>query len=98
MSGFYTDEQLKIHRELVKAGLESARQRGVRLGRPRLLSDEQIALGKTMKACGVAVKDICKELGISSSTYRRYLGQTKFRKIRGKSGKELAKTLTGLFS
>ncbi len=63
-----------IIRERVKAGLECARARGVRLGRPSADVDaDQIA---ALRRQGRSFRDIAKELGCSRSTVRRRLAET----------------------
>lgn len=55
-----------------RAGLDAARQRGVRLGAPRKLSKRQCARAARMAAKGRHIDDIAAELGVSRSTlYRR---------------------------
>jgi DNA invertase Pin-like site-specific DNA recombinase len=56
-------------RERVKAGLDHARQRGVRLGRPSAEADpNQIVL---LKQQGLSLKEIADQLHCSRSTVRR---------------------------
>jgi DNA invertase Pin-like site-specific DNA recombinase len=60
-----------IIRERVKAGLERAKARGIRLGRPRvpLAADELV----TLRAHGLSIGEIARRLRCSRSTVRRYL-------------------------
>jgi DNA invertase Pin-like site-specific DNA recombinase len=60
-----------IIRERVKAGLERARARGIRLGRPRVpvVAEELAAL----RAQGLSVGETARRLRCSRSTVRRYL-------------------------
>lgn len=62
-------------RERTKAGLEVARARGKKGGRPKSLSQSKnIALLKQMYADpNYSIDDICKMLSISRSTFYRYL-------------------------
>lgn len=62
-----------IIRERVKAGLERAKARGIRLGRPRVpvVAQELMAL----QAQGLSVGEIARRLRSSPSTVRRYLSQ-----------------------
>lgn len=52
----------------VKAGIEAARKRGVRLGAPRKLTDDQIAVAKVMRAEGKPYRHIAAFLGVSLGT------------------------------
>ncbi|HKX04645.1 MAG TPA: recombinase family protein [Methylomirabilota bacterium] len=60
-----------IIRERVKAGLERAKARGIRLGRPRIpvVADDLVAL----RAQGLSVGEMARRLRCSRSTVRRYL-------------------------
>jgi DNA invertase Pin-like site-specific DNA recombinase len=60
-----------IIRERVKAGLERAKARGIRLGRPRIpvVADDLVAL----RAQGLSVGEMARRLRCSRSTVRRSL-------------------------
>ncbi len=58
-------------RDRVMAGLNRARSEGKRLGRPKTLIDSKRLL--TLKAKGLGVRGIAKELGISKDTVCRLL-------------------------
>jgi len=61
-------------RERTQAGLVAAREKGNIGGRPIITqSDKKVLLTKEMASKGMKVKDICLALGISRSTYYRYL-------------------------
>lgn len=65
----------RLIQERTKAGLAAARARGRCGGRPRLES-EQAKVRAVKKLSGdrsITIDDICKTLGISRSTYYRYL-------------------------
>lgn len=70
-----------IIRERTKAGLEAARARGRKGGRPKGLSKEskdKAMIAETLYRQGeMSISDICKHLGIARSTLYNYL------KIRG---------------
>ena len=57
--------------ERVCAGLQKARENGVRLGRQRVAFDAAKAL--TLKAKGLGVRRIAKQLGVSHGTIHSYL-------------------------
>jgi DNA invertase Pin-like site-specific DNA recombinase len=65
----------RLIQERTKAGLAAARARGRCGGRPRLES-EQAKVRAAKKLSGdrsITIDDICKTLGVSRSTYYRYL-------------------------
>jgi len=63
-----------IIRERVKAGLERAKARGIRLGRPRVpMAAHELV---TLREQGLSVGEIARRLRCSRSTVRRYLSTT----------------------
>jgi DNA invertase Pin-like site-specific DNA recombinase len=55
-----------------RAGLDAAKQRGIKLGAPRKLSNRQCVTAARMAAKGRKINEIAFELGVSRSTlYRR---------------------------
>ena len=66
----------RLIQERTKAGLAVARSRGRCGGRPRLELEEGkvLAAKKLANDKSMSIDDICKTLGISRSTYYRYLG------------------------
>ena len=63
-----------IIRERTVAGLESARSRGRVGGRPRSVSDEDIAAAKALlKDPDITVKKVAERIGCSEATLYRYL-------------------------
>ena len=62
-------------RERTKAGLQAAKRRGVRLGRPPALTPEQLNHAKALYAGGNGMKkaDIARNMGVDYSTLRRAL-------------------------
>ena len=68
----------EIERDLIKertnAGLASAKARGVQLGRPRAMTDSQIAVARSLKAAGeLSSGKIAHHLGVSRATLYRTL-------------------------
>lgn len=59
--------------ERTRAGLNAAKQRGVRLGRPSLVNLEQLERARTLSSQGKKQRDIALALGISPSTVSRIL-------------------------
>ena len=61
-------------RERTQAGLSAAREKGRIGGRPsKSKNDRKVQLVMEMTTKGMSIKDICLALGISRSTYYRYL-------------------------
>lgn len=63
-------------RERTRAGLEAARARGHKGGRPRSLTPKNIAMARSMlRDPGITVADVAEALGVSSATlYRQFPG------------------------
>lgn len=58
--------------ERTRSGLASAKAKGIRLGRPTVLSDDQIEMAKKLKAAGGhSMQAIADQLGVSRSTLYR---------------------------
>jgi len=64
-----------LTKERVNAGLEAAKRRGVKLGRKRQITQEQIELAVELKQNHPEqpVTDLCKGLGIDRKAYYRYI-------------------------
>src|SRR5215203_5107873 len=61
-------------RERTRAGLQAARARGIKGGRPKSLTDKKVEMARTLYADkSNSVEEICKTLGISRMTLWRYL-------------------------
>jgi DNA invertase Pin-like site-specific DNA recombinase len=74
--GALAEFERKIIRERTMAGLESARARGRRGGRPRALDENRAKLARRLKGEGEhSVEEICSMLGVGRSTLYRYLGK-----------------------
>ena len=74
---WYEDSAMKqIHRELVKAGMERARQQGKRIGRPRVteqpeFSQRFVAVMERISLGDLSRRQAAKELGIGYATLKR---------------------------
>jgi hypothetical protein len=75
---YHNDSKKCIHRDLVKAGMERARQQGKRIGRPKVTERPQFAqrfasvvdrIGPT----GLSRRQAAKELAIGYATLKRLL-------------------------
>lgn len=72
--GALAELERDLIRERTRAGLAAARARGRLGGRPRKHSDKVYVAAKTMAdSSNDTIKDICKEMGISRTTYYRRL-------------------------
>ena len=73
--GALAEFERELIRERTNAGLKAAKDRGVKLGRPRSLDDDQIAIARSLKAAGsMTAAQIAEHLGISRPTLYRLLG------------------------
>ena len=64
----------EIIRERTRAGLDAARSRGRKGGRPRALSDKDLKPARALLADPeITVEDVAKRLGVGASTLYRYL-------------------------
>jgi DNA invertase Pin-like site-specific DNA recombinase len=71
--GALAEFEREIIRERTKAGLTAARSRGKTGGRPKALSDKQVAMLRHLAADrNRSVNEICQALGISRKTFYRY--------------------------
>src|SRR4051794_45408 len=75
--GALAEFERDIIKERTNAGLEAARMRGKRGGRPKALSPEKIKLARKLYAdTSTSVAEICKMLGISRHTLQRYVKES----------------------
>jgi hypothetical protein len=73
MMGVFAEFEREIIRERVCAGLEKARAKGKRLGRPMVPRSVERSI-RTARAAGKGQLAIARELGVGVSTVRRVLG------------------------
>lgn len=59
----------------VKAGLEAAKKRGVRLGPPRKITDEKVEEAQNLRTRGYTLREIAAELDISVGAVHKLLKQ-----------------------
>ncbi len=72
MCAAFSEMERELIRERVKAGLDSARDKGRRGGRPKSLTAEKEKILRSLcKSDDVSVKQICDAVGISRSVYYR---------------------------
>jgi DNA invertase Pin-like site-specific DNA recombinase len=64
-------------RERVKAGLNMAKQKGIRLGRPSLLTEELKETIGSLREGGKSIRTIAKQVGVSPSLVHKTLSNSK---------------------
>ncbi len=65
----------EVAHERTRAGLAAARGRGARLGRPRVLNEEQIEMARSLRQNPkLSARQIAAHMGIHRATLYRYLG------------------------
>jgi DNA invertase Pin-like site-specific DNA recombinase len=75
-----------IIRERTIAGLDAARARGRKGGRPKLLNEQSMIVAQALLRDGVlSVSDVAKQVGVSQATLYKYLPSP--RATNGRSGK-----------
>lgn len=67
--GALSEYERCLIRERVCAGLQLARSKGVKLGRPSTLTDDIVYKIKSLKQEGFSVRKICKNVGCGVGTY-----------------------------
>jgi DNA invertase Pin-like site-specific DNA recombinase len=69
-----TEFERSIIRERTKAGLNSAKARGKRGGRPRALNDQRLAAAKAILcASSMTIAEVASQIGISEATLYKYI-------------------------
>jgi DNA invertase Pin-like site-specific DNA recombinase len=63
------DFERELIRERVKAGIDAARNRGAKFGRPKVVFDRKKATA--MRRRGLSLRAIAAELGVSKGTVER---------------------------
>ncbi len=77
MLGAIAEFERALIRERTAAGLEEARRKGKRGGRPRSLSEKDAAAARALLADGtLTAKEVAARFGVSKATLYRYLGQS----------------------
>ena len=72
MLGVFSEFERSIMQERIKAGIERAKANGVKLGRPRVTADKELAI-RNLHASGKGMLAIGKALGCGTSTVQRVL-------------------------
>ena len=72
----FSEMERELIRELVKAGVDAALEKGRKVGRPRAITPEKEALLIALvQANNMSVKQICTTVGISRAVYYRALNE-----------------------
>lgn len=72
MCAAFSEMERELIRDRVKAGIESARKKGKRIGRPQSITNKKASMLNKLQGT-LPVSKICTILGISRSVYYRYL-------------------------
>lgn len=74
--GALAEFERELIRERTNAGLQAAKERGVKLGRPRSLDDSEVEIARSLKAAGkMTSAQIAAHLGISRPTLYRLIAE-----------------------
>lgn len=73
--GSLTAFERDLFMERSKAGMIAAKERGMKFGRPEVMTEDRISKMRSMMKKGVRITDIAKELGISRSPIYRLIKQ-----------------------
>lgn len=69
--GAVADLERSLIRERTLSGLDAARRRNARLGRPSALTPEQVAAARAMRETGTSAATVRQAFGVSERTVRR---------------------------
>jgi DNA invertase Pin-like site-specific DNA recombinase len=75
MLGVFSEFEREIIRERVCSGLARAKAQGKKLGRPRCDDAKRIAAVTRLRAKGVGIGKIARQLGIGNSAVQRIVSQ-----------------------
>lgn len=74
ITGAFAEFERNIIRERTKVGLESARARGRKGGRPTIMTEEKIKMAKVLhKDKNISVKEILNQLGVKRTQFYKML-------------------------
>lgn len=85
--GALAEFERTIIRERTRAGLDAAKARGRRGGRPPKLTDKDLTVARAMLAeASITVEDVAKRLGVSPATLYRHLPAARAQAAMGGKG------------
>lgn len=73
MMGAFAEFELSLNRERQKEGIRLAKQRGIYVGRKKLLNDEQVLKLKEMASRGIKKTKIAEDFNMSREAVYKYL-------------------------
>jgi len=77
MRGAFAEYELAMIRERTRAGMASARRRGARLGRPKVIRGPDCFTVERLLGKGASQASIARELGVSAATVSREVARLK---------------------
>lgn len=79
MLSVFAEFENDLRKENQADGIQTAKQRGVKFGRKKVLSQEQVKEMKHMREEGYLIKDIMDKFNVSKATVYRALGPAEYR-------------------
>jgi DNA invertase Pin-like site-specific DNA recombinase len=71
--GVFAEFERDLIRERVKAGIQNAKSKGIRVGRRPKISERLLGTARDMKGKGMSIRGISRELGVSKSLVHKSL-------------------------
>ena len=71
--GVFAEFERDLIRERVKAGIQNAKSKGIRVGRRPLIDKKLLGTVRDMKGRGMSIRGISRELGVSKSLVHKSL-------------------------
>ena len=69
----FSEYERELIRERTILGFDNAKAKGIKLGRKKALSSEEVDDLQRHRSSNMKVREICELMGISKSTYYRYI-------------------------
>jgi putative DNA-invertase from lambdoid prophage Rac len=71
--GVFAEFERDLIRERVRAGIQNAKSKGIRVGRRPLIDKRLLGTVRDMKGKGMSIRGISRELGLSKSLVHKTL-------------------------